>query len=207
MVSMAPAENPTMPMRSGSILPLGGAAPNLRERGARVRDLRREPGRHLLRIGARRPGRGAREHLGHGALEAGHIRRGLVQAVLEHECRHASLGERAGDVPAFVLHRQGSENPRRRHHDRGAAGSGRVGQERRDRRDRDVARELAAVLGVPRFLSFRVGERAGADLDRRRLIGDGDRRHLVVELPEGGPRECAHRRQDGRPRTPLAEPK
>ena len=142
-------------------LPLGGAAPDQGEGGARVLELRREASRHLLRIRrrSRARARGAREHLLHRAFESGHVRRGLVQAVLENECRHAALGQRASDIPAFVLHRQGSKTAARSHDDGGAAGLGRVGQERRDRRHRDVASELAAVLGVPRFSSLRVGER------------------------------------------------
>ena len=180
-------------------LPLGGAAPDQGEGGARVRDLRREASHHLLRVGARRPARGARKHLGHRTFESGHVRRGLVQPVLEDECRNATLGQRAGDIPAFVLHRQGSETAAWSNDDGGAAGLGRIGQERRDRRYRDVTSELAAVLGVPRFWSLRAGERAGADLDRIRLIGDGDRRHLVVCLAKDRRRECTGHRQNGRP--------
>jgi hypothetical protein len=188
-----------LPMNAGLASSPTSAAPDHGEGGAGVRDLRREPGHHLLRIGARRPRRGARKHLGHRAFEAGHVGRGLVQAVLEDECRHAALGQRAGDIPSFVLHRQSSETAPGRNHDRGAAGLGPVGQERRDRRDRDVASELAAILGVPRFLSGSIGERAGADLDRTRLIGDGDRRHLVVRLPKNGPRERTGGHQNRRP--------
>ena len=61
------------------------------------------------------------------------------------------LGQRARDIPALVLHRQRAEAAAGRDDHRGAARLGRVRQERRERRDRDVARELAAVLAVPRF--------------------------------------------------------
>jgi len=110
-------------------LPLGRAAPDQGEGGARVLELRREASRHLLGIRRRRRARarGAREHLLHRAFESGHVRRGLVQPVLEHECRHAALGQRASDIPAFVLHRQRSKAAARSHDDGGTAGLGWVG--------------------------------------------------------------------------------
>ena len=185
-------------MRLGSIFHSLGAPPDQGEGGARILDLRREARHHLLRIGGRRgprPG-DAREHLLHRSFEAGHVRRRLVQAVLENEGRHAALGERARHIPAFVLHRQRPEAAARRDDDGGTARLGGVGQKRRERRHRDVAGELAAVLGVPRLLRLRVRERAGANLDRVRLIGRRDRRHRVVRLREDGRRARAGRDQN-----------
>jgi hypothetical protein len=48
----------------------------------------------------------------------------MVQPALEDECRHAALGQRAGDIPTLVLHGEGSEAADRRDHDGGAGGFG-----------------------------------------------------------------------------------
>jgi hypothetical protein len=160
-------------------LPFSRPLPDERERRARVGDLRGQARHRGLWIRPR-PLRGGREHLGHRALEGRHVRRCLIEPVFEHEGGHALVGERAGDIPALVLHRQGAKSAAGRDDDRRARRLGRIRQERRQRRHRDVASEGAAILAVPGFRRGRARQDPRVQRDRVRLGGDGHQRHLVI---------------------------
>lgn len=162
------------------------------EGGAGVGDLRRQPRDRRPRFGPWRP-RGAREHLAHRSFECRHVLRRLVEPVFEHERGHAPVGERPGDIPALIRHRQRPEAAARCDDDRRARCPGRIGQERRERGDGDVACEDAAILAVPGLGSGRARQWPGPELDRVRLRRCRDRGHAVVlgmgcrrEPPRGG---------------------
>ena len=158
---MAPAEKPTIPMRSGSIF-----------HSAARRRIRVKAARASSSCGARPAticcGSGGEAGRGRAVLEnISFIERsnpGMSAGVWfrrylrTNAATPRSASARATFQPSFSMDRV-LKTAARSHDDGGTAGLGRVGQERRDRRHRDVASELAAVLGVPRFSSLRVGER------------------------------------------------
>ena len=181
MVSIAPAENPIMPMRSGSTCHFAALA-RTRAKAALASAIW-GASRAAISAGEGRVAGGHRRCLPARARrprEGIEVCRRLVETVFEHERRDALVGQRAGDVPALVLHRQRAEAPAGCDDHRGAGRLRRVREEGREGGDGDVPRELAAVLAVPRLGRGRARQRARAELDRVGLRRDLDGRHLVV---------------------------
>ncbi len=104
----------------------------------------------------------------------------LVQAILEDKRGDTLFRQRAGDVPAFIFHGQGEETSAGCHDNGGAACLGWIRKKGRQRRNRHIARELAAVLPMPGLRVRRTGQRTGAEFDRVGLRRRGDGCHPVV---------------------------
>ena len=148
IVSIAPAEKPTMPMRSGST----------RHCAARAR-MSAKAARASASCGARfaiacagsgGAGRAAPENISRIARSKPGMSAGVwIESVLQHERGDAPGGERPGDIPALIFHGKRPKASARRDDHGGAGRPGRVRKKGRERRDRDVAREAAAILAVP----------------------------------------------------------